>query len=152
MLVSARCGSSSPSITPDFILDVVPCKMSTEQVDILRKLSELVIASQFSNWRGERAVRWAVADEARRTSGSGRQSVKKACHCEPVRTLARQSVHKSYGFPRRCAPRNDRNGFADKFKGAARRSFPSVKKACHCEEGKARRGNLRSLTVRWKPR
>ena len=40
----------------------------------------------------------------------------KICHCEPARRLVRQSVipfaphllsHGEYGFPRRCAPRND---------------------------------------------
>ena len=56
---SARYGSSSRSTTPDFILDVIPCKMSTEQVDILRKLSkEPVIAKPVS--RLAVAIRFSV--------------------------------------------------------------------------------------------
>ena len=78
------------------------------------------------------------------------QSVKKVCHCEPVRKLAWQSVtnnvkfpiyyadfhHLDYGFPRRFAPRskypwgaprNDRNGFFDKLKRGRKTPFLFIK-------------------------
>ena len=68
--------------------------------------------SLYFAFRGERAVRWAVADEARRTSDSGR-GVKKTCrwHVFSLRSrrLCRRSIYlgfhrvaKADTFPRRA--------------------------------------------------